>query len=118
MLVAVTRSRLLLAGIVVFAIAVAWLIRFGTDDAYISFVYARNLVRGDGLTWFGDAVEGYTNFLWVVWSAVGIALGADPLVWAWAASLAALGAAVVATHGIARERGGSAITAICAAALV
>jgi hypothetical protein len=118
MLAAVSRSRLLLAGIVVFAIAVAWLIRFGTDDAYISFVYARNLVRGDGLTWYGDAVEGYTNFLWVLWSAAGIALGADPLVWAWTASLAALGAAVIATYGIVRARGGGEITALCATALV
>jgi hypothetical protein len=46
----VARSRLVLAGIVVVALGVAWLIRWGTDDAYISFVYARGLVRGEGLT--------------------------------------------------------------------
>ena len=37
--------------------AVGWLIRWGTDGAYISFTYARSLVRGDGLTWSGDHIE-------------------------------------------------------------
>jgi arabinofuranosyltransferase len=38
------------------------------DDAYISFRYARNAARGDGLTFnVGERrVEGYTNFLWTV----------------------------------------------------
>jgi len=37
------------------------------DDAFISFRYARNLVRGWGLVFNpGERVEGYTNFLWTV----------------------------------------------------
>ena len=37
------------------------------DDAFISFRYAKNLVEGKGLTYnFGERVEGYTNFLWVI----------------------------------------------------
>jgi len=31
----------------------------------------QGLVEGNGLTWFGNRVEGYTNFLWVTWIALG-----------------------------------------------
>jgi hypothetical protein len=35
------------------------------DDAYISFRYAQNAIRGAGLVFNpGDRVEGFTNFLW------------------------------------------------------
>mgnify|MGYP001129727324 CR=1 FL=1 len=41
------------------------------DDAYVSFVYARNLSAGNGLVMNpGERVEGYTNFLWVVLMSV------------------------------------------------
>ncbi|MEO8843539.1 MAG: hypothetical protein ABI591_09470 [Kofleriaceae bacterium] len=93
-----------MAGVTALAVALAWFLRFGTDDAYISFVYARSLVEGHGLTWFGAHVEGYTNFLWVLWSAVGLELGANPLVWAWGLSLAALAATLVITYRIAALR--------------
>jgi arabinofuranosyltransferase len=40
---------------------------FVTDDAFISFVYARNLARHGQLVFnLGERVEGYTNFLWTV----------------------------------------------------
>lgn len=40
---------------------------FLTDDAFISFRYARNLVEGHGLVYdLGEYVEGYSNFLWVL----------------------------------------------------
>lgn len=45
------------------------------DDAYISFTYARNLIEGHGLVFYpGSYVEGYTNFLWVVFLAPWIKL--------------------------------------------
>jgi hypothetical protein len=48
------------------------------DDAYISLRYADNLVRGEGLVWNpGERVEGYTNFLWTLLLAAGMA--ATPL---------------------------------------
>ena len=50
---------------------------FLSDDCYISLVYARNLVEGKGLVWFGEKVEGYTNFLWVMLGAGAMALGLD-----------------------------------------
>ncbi len=52
---------------------------FVTDDAYISFVYTRNLVEHGQLTFNpGDAVEGYTNFLWTVLLAGPMLLGIPP----------------------------------------
>jgi hypothetical protein len=49
------------------------------DDAFISFRYADNLVRGDGLVWnVGERVEGYTNFLWVLLMAASLAVGVPP----------------------------------------
>ena len=53
----------------------AW---FLTDDAFISFRYARNLLEGHGLVFNpGERVEGYSNFLWVLelaalWGAFGL----------------------------------------------
>ena len=53
----------------------AW---FWTDDAFISFRYARNLLEGHGLVFNpGEYVEGYTNFLWVLelaalWGLFGV----------------------------------------------
>ncbi|MBW7906383.1 MAG: hypothetical protein LC135_04115 [Phycisphaerae bacterium] len=53
---------------------------FLTDDAYISFRYARNLAAGHGLVFNpgGERVEGYTNFLWVILLAGGAAAGVAP----------------------------------------
>lgn len=44
---------------------------FYQDDAYISLTYARNLLEGSGLTWNqGVRVEGYSNFLFVMLTAL------------------------------------------------
>ncbi len=51
---------------------------YTSDDAYISYRYARNLSNGAGPVWNpGDHVEGYTNFLWVGILAGLHKLGAD-----------------------------------------
>jgi hypothetical protein len=39
---------------------------FYIDDSYISLVYAKNWISGNGLTYNGKVVEGYSNFLWVI----------------------------------------------------
>jgi len=58
----------------------AFLYDYVVDDAFISFRYAQNLVGGEGLVYNpGERVEGYTNFLWVMLTALGMALGADPV---------------------------------------
>jgi hypothetical protein len=49
------------------------------DDAFISFRYAENLVRGDGLVFNpGERVEGYSNFLWILLIAPFLALSSAP----------------------------------------
>ncbi|MEM1029329.1 MAG: hypothetical protein AAGN82_03215 [Myxococcota bacterium] len=54
-----------------------------TDDAYISFRYARNLADGLGLVYNeGQRIEGYTNFLWTVLLALVDVVGLDPVVMA------------------------------------
>jgi arabinofuranosyltransferase len=70
------------AAIVAAAVLVphARLFDFVTDDAYISFRYARNLALSGELVFnLGERVEGYTNFLWTVLLALGIKLGWGPV---------------------------------------
>lgn len=61
------------------AVAQAWWLRWSCDDAYISFRYAQHFVQGHGLVFNRDPaeapVEGYSNFLWTLWCALGMALG-------------------------------------------
>lgn len=70
---------------------------FVTDDAYISFRYARNLVEGLGLRFNpGETppVEGYSNFLWVLLCALVERLGGNVEFWPLMVS-AACGAVLV-----------------------
>ena len=85
-------------------IAVALRFQWKLDDAYITFSYAQNWVQGNGLVFnVGERVEGYTCFLWVALSALGLYLGAD-IVW-WSTTLGILSAtgAVFAAGSLARE---------------
>jgi arabinofuranosyltransferase len=67
------------AVVVVAACCFAWKLIWASDDAYISFRYAQNLVHGNGLVFNpGERVEGYTDFLWTVLMAGAIRLGFDP----------------------------------------
>jgi hypothetical protein len=51
------------------------------DDAYISLRYAMRLLQGQGLTWTdGEAVEGYSNLLWVLGCAALGGMGLDLVV--------------------------------------
>ncbi|MCX6166077.1 MAG: hypothetical protein NTU73_14650, partial [Ignavibacteriae bacterium] len=74
-------QNLIVIFLILFSVILGFVYRFIQDDAYISFIYSRNLIRGDGLTWFGNYVEGYTNFLWVIWIAVGFVLKIEPVLW-------------------------------------
>ncbi len=48
------------------------------DDSYISLRYAMRFLQGKGLTWTdGEAVEGYSNLLWVLGCAALGGLGLD-----------------------------------------
>lgn len=64
----------------IYGIASAIKKRWIADDAFISFRYAKNLVRGLGLVFNeGEFVEGYTNFLWTIYISSGLAANIDPL---------------------------------------
>ena len=75
------RRRLLLA--IVLALLpyglLAWRFDFVSDDAFISFRYSRYLAEGHGLVFnLGrPPVEGYSNFLWVVYLALFERIGVD-----------------------------------------
>jgi hypothetical protein len=48
------------------------------DDAYISYVYARNAILGHGLTFNpSERVEGFSNFLWTAMMVPIVAIGSD-----------------------------------------
>ena len=52
---------------------------FVSDDAFISFVYSRNLAEHGQLVFnLGERVEGFTNFLWTVLLGGLMALGLEP----------------------------------------
>ena len=74
-----------IAAAAAFALYASIFLCFFVDDEAIPLVYARNLLRGRGLTYtvLEGRVEGYSDFLHVVWSAVllGVTggLGLSPL---------------------------------------
>lgn len=64
--------------VVAFVLGILMVLEFVKDDAYISFRYAHNLVRGEGLVFnSGEHLEGMTNFLWVFVLAPFEAMGLD-----------------------------------------
>ena len=66
-----------IAGAILVAHSLVW--NFVTDDAFISFVYSRNLARHGELVFnLGERVEGYTNFLWTVLLAGFLKVGLAP----------------------------------------
>jgi hypothetical protein len=64
---------------VLLLIHLAYYAYIDVDDAYISYRYALNFARGDGLLYNpGEApAEGYSNFLWVVALAGAARVGVD-----------------------------------------
>lgn len=70
------REKLTLTIVLVGSALFAWHDRFLQDDAYITFRYAANLLKGIGPVWNdGERVEGYTNALWMLLSAGALAVG-------------------------------------------
>lgn len=77
----------------------SWTPRPQFDDAYISYRYARNLVEGHGLVFnIGERVEGFTNLLWTLLIAAGLALGGQATQVAHALALGSGTAALVAAY--------------------
>lgn len=60
-----------LAGILALSLVHQLMLATLAEDAFISFRYALNLAEGNGLVFnVGERVEGYSNFLWVVLTAL------------------------------------------------
>ena len=69
----------LLVAAAVALVAHSLVFNFVTDDAFISFVYSRNLAEHGQLVFnLGERVEGYTNFLWTVLLAALMKVGLQP----------------------------------------
>ena len=98
---------ILTGGAVLWGVAAAWRRAWLSDDAYISFRYAENLVNGLGLVFNrGERVEGYSNFLWTIWTAAGMKLGAGPEGWSLIWGLACYAASILILALIARRLAG------------
>lgn len=104
--VAMRAPRALFVGFAIAAVAVGVVLAvrryWMCDDAFITFRYADNLVRGHGLVFnAGERVEGYTNPAWTVWCALGLRLGLSAEAWAGAWGLACFAAtlALLARRG-------------------
>lgn len=84
------RSIVVLAPLLLVYLLLVRRFDFLCDDAFISFRFARHLVEGQGLRFNlgAEPVEGYSNFLWVIWNALAMRLGVDPAVGSRLASLA------------------------------
>ncbi|HEY1811187.1 MAG TPA: hypothetical protein VGG74_02465 [Kofleriaceae bacterium] len=74
------RARLLLLGVAAVVLVVHSLAyNFVTDDAFISFVYSRNLAEHGELSFnLGHPVEGYTNFSWTALLGLLMVVGIPP----------------------------------------
>lgn len=79
---AAAQRRFMLAAaalLLAFVALAAWIWPATLDDAFISYRYAGNWVRGLGLVFnSGERVEGYSNPLWILLLAPGMAAGLDP----------------------------------------
>ena len=74
------RARLVLLLLGLLAWNSLWFRPWVVDDAFISLRYAWNLAHGAGLVYNpGEAVEGYSNLLWVLLGAGALRLGIEPL---------------------------------------
>jgi hypothetical protein len=106
---------ILTAAAVLWGVAAAWRRAWLSDDAYISFRYAENLANGLGLVFNrGERVEGYSNFLWTVWTTLGMKLGVGPESWSVFWGLACYAASILLLALIARRLAGGTPGAVAA----
>jgi hypothetical protein len=76
------KTVILLLALVILCAHQLVFVNWTCDDAFISFRYAENLARGNGLVFNpGEKVEGFSNLLWVLILALANLLGI-PVLWA------------------------------------
>lgn len=100
--------------ILLVARAAMWsLLPFASEDAYITFRYARHLANGLGWVYNpGEHVMGFTSPLWTLWVAIGEAAFQNPVLWSRVSSVLADLVTLVAMGGLLR-RHASAFAALC-----
>jgi arabinofuranosyltransferase len=86
-----------------FAVAYGQYLYAPCDDAYIFYTYAANFVEGNGLTFNGAHVEGFTSVLWVVLLSVAGFSGLPLPVLAEALSISTGLFALLATYHLGRR---------------
>lgn len=100
-------------------LVLAWINRFITDDGFIVFRFADNLIRGHGLVFNpGERVEGYTCFLYAVLIAAGMRIGLDPIVASYLVGFLAAIGTLLATCSLAGTLFRSRLLALAAVILV
>lgn len=115
-----SRRDLILIPIIGALIAHSLIYNFVSDDAFISFVYSRNLAEHGELTFnLGEHVEGYTNFLWTIIVGLLMKLGVGPEISSRILGTAfGAGTLVLVTRLSARLRGGPSLWDYLPAALL
>jgi hypothetical protein len=110
----------LLAPLAAALVAHAMVYNFVDDDAYISFVFARNFAEHNQLVFnLGERVEGYTNFLWTLTIGLLMKLGVAPDVSARILGAAfAIGSMIVTVKIMERLRGAASLWDVVPAALL
>jgi len=75
------QKRIILLLIIVIFVVHALSMNFTQDDAFISYRYVKNFINGHGLVFNpGERVEGYTNFLWIIFLSIFVQFGLDIVV--------------------------------------
>lgn len=83
------------------------LIPNASEDAYITYRYARNLANGFGLTFNpGERVMGFSSPLWTLWNALGYLVTQKPMIWSRLSAIVAdLGVILVLGQLVRRQVG-------------
>ena len=75
-----------------------------SEDAYITFRYARSLASGSGLVYNpGERVMGFSSPLWTIWNALGYWVCRDPVTWSRATGTLADVATLLVMGGLLRR---------------
>ena len=110
---------LFVLGCAALACHLLWLPRITVDDAYISYRYAHNLVNDHGLVFNPhERVEGFSNPLWVLLTAVGMLCRLEPVGWTHGLGAASLFGSLIGAVYLARRLVGSQWAAVGVAILL
>ena len=98
------RNVAVIAGLTIYAMAMAWSRAWVCDDAFITLRYAENLANGLGPVYnAGEAVEGYSNPSWMLLSSWAMRCGFDPVAFVQWLGILCYGALVLVTWLVGRR---------------